>query len=489
MRILVGSFQCESNTFCEDVARKDDFEVHYGDEALAKLAAVSYFKSEGCETVPLVFASSLPSGMVDEKAYDFYEGVFLEKIREAGKFDGIYLYLHGAMYVRGRTTGEELLLRAIRKEVGEEVPISIASDFHANWSDYVIEHANAISGFRTTPHRDHDETEVRAAKALVKILRKGHMPRPVYVRIPTLSADGAVTAKEPFVTVMRKMYELDDDENVASCSLFNGQAWYDAEYIGANILMYVFDRYDEMFSLALSLAKFFWDRRDNLKLEGAMMPDDAVSYSETYGGKLLFVDDSGDNTTAGAYGAGTLMLKKYLESHAKNVLVTGIYAPEEVDRLLKESAGTKTRICLAKGKDEKQEKEVCFDAELLTHGKVYGWAGDEVGEGVLVKCGNIDVLLTNARAAFTTPEHFRRMNVDPHRYRVIVLKMGYLFPKLHELSDDVVVALTPGISTNDFTQIDFKRVKKPMYPKSTDISWDDIEKEARRSFENGISGT
>ena len=90
-------------------------------------------------------------------------------------------------------------------------------------------------------------------------------------------------------------------------------------------------------------------------------------------------------------------------------------------------------------------------------------------------CGSTDIVLTNARAAFTTPEHFSRMGVCPEDYRVIVIKMGYLFPKLKTITENFIFALTPGVSSNDFAQLEYQRLKKRMYPIHMDITWEEIK--------------
>ncbi len=169
-----------------------------------------------------------------------------------------------------------------------------------------------------------------------------------------------------------------------------------------------------------------------------------------------------------------------MKKNAKNVLICGIFDPEVTTALLEDKPGEKRRIVLCKGKHTAQEIETELDVTVKSAGTVCGWAGDEVGKGVVVKCGGIDILITDARAAFTTSRHFEKMGIDPYDYRIIVLKMGYLFPKLREISDLAVVALTPGQSTNDFSQIDFKRAPKRLYPACKDIRWEEIETKARR---------
>jgi microcystin degradation protein MlrC len=70
MKILVGSFQCESNTFSDAKAGKESFYILHGEEAKNKLFASHLFEEKGYEVVPLVYAVSLPSGMVMRECFD-----------------------------------------------------------------------------------------------------------------------------------------------------------------------------------------------------------------------------------------------------------------------------------------------------------------------------------------------------------------------------------------------------------------------------------
>lgn len=485
MKILVGSFQCESNTFCRTRAETEDFEVFYNEEVLQKLAAVKIFHDMHAVIVPMIFASALPSGMVSKDAFEYYRDEFLEIIQDHTDADGIYLYLHGAMYVETIGSGEEALVKAIREVIGYNIPISTALDFHGNLSDDFIKNVNAIQGFRTAPHTDHDDTEYRAAKSLIKCIENKVTPIPRKVRIPFLGGDASITSREPFCKITETLLQLDRKKEIISAAFFNGQPWYDSEYTGNCAVVSSMDL--SALEEALVLARMFWDGREHLTLTDALSPESAVELSLQTEDKFIFVTDSGDNTTAGANGAGTLLLNRYMEKEAKNVLICGIFDQKTTNSLLEETLGTKTEIILCEGRKEKQEIETRLTILLKSKGTVYGWAGDEVGEGVCVTYEGIDIVLTNARAAFTTPEHFHKMGIKTTDYKVIVLKMGYLFPKLKEISQSVIFALTPGISTNDFTQLDYKKLKRKMYPIDKEITWEDIVKEV--TYETDIAGS
>lgn len=479
MKVLAGSFQCEANTFVPFRAVTQDFEVHEGKRALEKLAAVKVFRENRIEVEPLIFASALPSGMVERETFEHFKNIFCgiaEKHRDA---DGIYLYLHGSMYVEGLGSGEEALLCALRKTVGETVPISVALDFHASLSDGFLQYVNAVNGFRTAPHRDHDDTEYRAARSLIHCMETKTLPRPSVVRMPGMGADAVTTDQEPFITITEELRRLDGRDDIISAALFHGQLWYDVEYNGvAAVVSAEEERMAD--EAALRLAGMFWAGRKQLCLKGALPVDEAVEQSLKSREGLLFLTDSGDNTTAGASGEGTLLLKKYLERRAEGVLVCGIADEETTKALLGLPEGERATVTLCKGRHEKQEQEITFDAVVRQKGVVCGWAGDEIGKGVLLSCGGVDIVLTEARAAFTTPRHFEKMGIDPYQYKVIVLKLGYLFPQLLEISGQTIFALTPGQSTNDVNALDFRHVKKNMYPMSDRITWGEIAEQIER---------
>jgi len=276
---------------------------------------------------------------------------------------------------------------------------------------------------------------------------------------------------------------LDGLEQIASTAFFNGQVWYDADYVGCRSVVSSFG--GDAFEKAAEIAKLFWEMKDDLKIEEAMSPEEAVEAAITYRGKLLFVTDSGDNTTAGAEGKGTLLLKRFVAENADNVLICGIYDPLNTNRLLGYETDSVHDVVLCPGLEQQQEQEISLRVKLLAKGRVCGWSGEEAGDGVLLRCGGVSLALTNARAAFTTRDHFSKMGIQPEDYRVIVLKMGYLFPRIQQISSDTIFALTPGQSSNDFSSIPFQHAHADLFQKS--VCWDGIL--ARAKSDNGISGS
>lgn len=436
MKILVGAFQCESNTFSAVQAEKGDFYYLKGEEAKHRLFASHLFEAAGFEVVPLVYAVSLPSGFVSRACFDKILADFRAEAAKHPDADGIYLYLHGAMCVEGGFSGEELTVRELRKTVGDAIPISLDLDFHANVSEGLVAQVQAISGYRTAPHTDYDEAETRAAEALMKILAShSAAPVPHFFRIRVQFADAAQTCVEPYVTLLKMVRELDRDPRVVSANAFNGQPWVDAPFMGASVVVYSADGHDEIAAKTKTIADYFEAHKTDLAFGvPALAPEKTPEAVRTMA-KPVFVSDSGDNTTAGAAGTSDCLVKAFKGTGLKT-LFTSLCDPDAVAKFADRAVG---------------------------RGKILGFVGEEAGEGVVVRDGNVDVVYSTVRTSFTMKEHFAAMNLDVKDYDVVIVKQGYLWPGAAELAASQVFCMTPGMATNDFSTLPFRHLDGDYY--------------------------
>lgn len=472
MKVLVGSFQCESNTFCNTKATWEDFEVIQGIDVMNRLAASKIFIDEGFELVPSIFASALPSGEVKKEVFETVKSRILKTIDENPDINAIYLYLHGSMCVENIGSGEEALLTAIRDKIGNNILIGVALDFHANNTIKFIKNVNIVYGFRTAPHTDHDETEIRVARAICKCLKNCCIPKTVMVKAPVLMADAATTDKPPLKDMMEMLKLLDNNDDIVSAAVFNGQPWVDYDYVGPSVVLSYINNKEFAAESAKAIAKVHWDGRKRFKFDVlALEPRAAIEKAMLSDMFPIFVTDSGDNTTAGADGEGTLMLKNVLDCNALNTLVCGITDKNTTDSLLKKNIGDKVEVVIGKNSKESIIIPIIIKGELLGRGKVIGWANEYAGDGVLIRTKGIDIILTNIRAAFISPEHIESFGVNPMDYKIIVIKMGYLFPKLSKIAAGSIFALTPGKTTNVLETLDYKRILRPIYPLVKDFEW------------------
>jgi microcystin degradation protein MlrC len=111
----------------------------------------------------------------------------LTRLDAARPFDAVLLSLHGAMVVEGEDDADGATLEAIRRLLGPDVPLVVSMDLHANLTRRCIENADAIVGFRTSPHIDQGETGRRAARLLCDWLEGKTRPVMEFVKVPMVT--------------------------------------------------------------------------------------------------------------------------------------------------------------------------------------------------------------------------------------------------------------------------------------------------------------
>ena len=98
MRIAIGGISHEALTFTPGRTTLPDFRVLRGAEVLEFPGVASAVETLRFEPVPsLLGLSRCPYGIVEEATYRALRDELTDRIRRAGRLDGVCLVLHGAM--------------------------------------------------------------------------------------------------------------------------------------------------------------------------------------------------------------------------------------------------------------------------------------------------------------------------------------------------------------------------------------------------------
>lgn len=92
-------------------------------------------------------------------------------------------------------------------------------------------------------------------------------------------------------------------------------------------------------------------------------------------------------------------------------------------------------------------------------------------DGAVLRAGGVDVILTAQRHAWTSLNDFRAFGIDPLDRKIVVVKLGYLFPDLKRAAALALMALSPGWTNLLLDQLDYKRVRRPIFPLDQDFHW------------------
>ncbi|MGY8792404.1 MAG: MlrC C-terminal domain-containing protein, partial [Gammaproteobacteria bacterium] len=66
------------------------------------------------------------------------------------------------------------------------------------------------------------------------------------------------------------------------------------------------------------------------------------------------------------------------------------------------------------------------------------------------------------------------LGLDPRNSSILVVKIGYLVPELYDMRGDWIMALTPGGVDQDLERLDYKRIKRPMFPLDKEMADPDL---------------
>ena len=464
MRIAIGSLQCEGNSLSPVYTRYEDFDYASGESMYQKIKVMDYLAEKGAEVIPTIYAHALPGGAVIKEDYlrlvsEIVDGIPCD-------VDGVWLYLHGAMCVQEIGSGEAYLLKKIREKIGFQIPISVAMDFHADNSDEIVELANCVTGFRTAPHQDHTETQLRAMRMLFDCIEKKILPKPVIERAAVVICGDAVqTALEPLKSIMAAAEEMEKTIPGMMCvQVFNGQPWIDEPYMGPNFVVTHESDPEIARDCAKKLAKMFYDARYDFKfLIEALEPEEAIRRAMEAEEAQVFLSDSGDNTTAGAAGDNAYMLNRLMKLGVKNTLLAGIMDAAACDACYEAELGDTLTLTVG-GSLAADSEKATITGKLIHRGDILSYHGDNGGPSATLDCGDITVVITRNRAAMCRPDIFESIDLDYSPFKIVVVKLGYLFPELAERAQRAILAFTPGASTERLEDMHMKNIRRPMFP-------------------------
>jgi microcystin degradation protein MlrC len=436
------------------------------------------------ESVPLLWATALPSGMMSAEAYAAVKNKTLQLIEEEGPFDGILVANHGALEVEG--IGEDAdtnFVVAIRRLIGLDTPISVALDLHGDMTSDLLLAATVFSVLRTAPHRDDKETGYRAADQLLKVLRSGLMPKKAAIRIPILiPGEIAVTALPPAKELYGSLSDYSAKPGLLEANILVGFAWNDCPWTSATAVVVAESSAELARANALELGARIWAQRDEFRLrmettevaEGLVR---AVRCAE----RPVFVSDSGDNTTAGAPGDLTLVLQTALDHpEIDDLVIAGITAPRSVRALL--AAGVGNRVDLELGSEHlsrpRTRREVTAIVEAA--GEQLQLSGfqpyrSKESAWARVRIDNIVVTFHARAIGVTTPQHFLAMGINPTAHKAYVVKLGYLHPQLEDISARHILLLSDGASQLDMTRLTWARLPRPIHPLEKNFAWTPLD--------------
>lgn len=481
-RIGIGGFLHETNTFSAQRTRLADFiaadawpGLLSGDEMFEACAGVNlalsgFIDASAAHTlVPLVWCSANPSGPVTEDAFEAVALMLSLAIRDAGPLDALFLDLHGAMVCEHLDDGEGELLRRLRAQLGPDVPIVAALDFHANISDAMVRDADVLVPYRTYPHVDMADTGRRAAYVLDRVLA-GERPAKAWRRLPFLiPMQWQSTLMEPAASLMAQTVEAGGTSGVWFAAFAPGFPLADVPDSAPSVLVYAqTDETAERLADDLSAAV----ARSADAFNGTLYSSvDAVEIAcrHTRAG-IVILADTQDNPGGGANGDTTDLLHTLVLANAQAVLAGVVCDPVFAAAAHAVGVGATLRAGLGGASGIGAGPLVAeFDVIALGDGQFTGtgpfYLGCRMDLGPMarVRVRGVEVVVSSRKQQAADQAMFRHVGASPSDYRILVLKSSVHFrADFAALADQILMVAAPGVNVADLRQLDYRHLRAEM---------------------------
>ena len=465
LRIAAGGISIECATFSPLLSELSDFSVLRGYELRQRYAFAEQYTD--IDFVPLLQASAVPGGVLRRSVYDALKNEFLDGLKSAGPWDGVYLDMHGAMSVEDVDDAEYDFISAARQIVGGDCLISASYDLHGNLSRAIVDQLDLLTAYRTAPHEDAPETRARAFDLLVKCLREGLRPAIAFIPIPVmLSGERTMTLVEPGKSVYGEIEQVIDGDRVMDASLLVGFTWADEPRSHAAALALGPDE-AAVGSAARQLAQAYWDARHDFVFgvpTGSV--DDCINMALRSTAATVFLSDSGDNVTGGAAGDVPYVLGRLLAHKVPKTLYASLADAAAVATCFLAGPGATVELSLGGKLDPLHGQPLSVTARV---GRLHPSRRD--GRLVILHIDQVEVIISERRLAFTTLSQFSDLGINPLDYKIVCLKLGYLFPDFQRVAPQAIMALSPGAINALPETLPFQRIQRPMFPFDRDMVW------------------
>ncbi len=467
LRIGIGGFLHETNTFAPSKAGLPDFEEGGGWPGLCRGEAliantrgvnvgaagfVTAAEASGWRLVPTLWCAASPSGLVRRDAFEAIAGELVEGLSRA-PLDGIYLDLHGAMVADHKDDAEGELLERVRRAAGPEVPIVASLDSHANVTPRMVAAADLLVAFRTYPHVDMAETGRRAAAALARILEFGQRPAKAFRQLPFLIPIlWQRTTAEPCREIYGELARLETG-GVLSLSFAPGFPAADFPDCRPSVLAYAAEA--EQAGAAADRLQGLIEAREPMFDGPVYEPEEAVRIAKQRGapGLPVVLADAQDNPGAGSDSDTTGMLRALLRGGVERAALGLIVDPRAAAAAHSAGTGATLRIGLGGRSgvagDAPLEAdyvvEALSDGRLCTSGPYYGDGVMELGRCACLRLEGVQVVVSSRKAQMADQAMFRFVGIEPRQEPILVVKSSVHFrADFEQTAGDILVCLAPG---------------------------------------------
>ena len=491
MRIAIGQISHETNTMFGPPTPLSEFQRQgwaNGQEIVERNKGVrSYLggmldagEALGVEIVPTFAVQAHPSGTIERAAFDTMLGNLLNGLKHAGEVDAVCLALHGAGSAEGVDDIEGTILAAVRDLIGPEKPLIGTLDLHCHSTDLMIESATALLTVHEYPHVDGYERGYEAVELAAKTVRGEVCPVMHSTVLPMMIAP-VTSFHGPAREINELCWEWEAKPGVIDVAFIHGYPHSDVPVVSTSVMATVDSDHKLARRATEAVARRIWEMRDQF-LSQLPQPEEAIRQALAVKGGPVVIAEVSDNPGGGSPGDGTHLLRAILDAKLTDAAFGFIYDPETAEQAHQAGPGatidariggkTDPPMLGAPIETSAYVKSVT-DGQFITQSPMGRGGKRNLGKMARLVIDGVDVIVGSESSQTIDAELFLLHGIDIARYKIIALKSQNHFRAAFEpLAKEIIRTDPPGWTTSNLNQLEFERVRRPIWPLDRDVEYD-----------------
>ena len=490
MRIAIAFFGQETSSFSPVLTTLETFKLYglyEGKEILDKCQNVGPLggflkaaENSGIDwaPLPLIHGWAGAHGPITADTLTFFEEKIVAGLKASHPVDAMFFALHGAGAAENALDSEGHLLTAVRRVIGEEVPLVISLDHHANVTRQMMEAVDALVAHRTQPH-DPFETGFLAGQLLFARLREEIAPTMAWRKIPLIThQEQFLTSQGPMKTWFDMARKMEAQPGVISVSTFPMQPWLDVPEGGWSAVVVTDNDLPLAERLADALADKAWALRDAFCRQESIPPAAAIRRAIEAERGLVILTDTGDSVFGGAPGDSTCLLREMLRQQITDTALVPLVDPEMVESAIAAGVGQTITRQVGGKLDPAFHQPVELTAKVAGVGggrfavPVIGLESFDMGRAVLLEVGSIKLMVSETHGVGGNhPIVYEHFGLNPAQAKMVVLKTASNWQYYQPYLSKIIRADTPGATMSNLAEFDWRHLPRPIYPLDPLASW------------------
>ncbi|HLL23152.1 MAG TPA: M81 family metallopeptidase, partial [Kofleriaceae bacterium] len=426
--------------------------------------------------VPTLSAWASSGGPLAKDCFETLEGRLLDMLRAAGRIDGMYLCLHGAMGAQGIPDPESRLLQSVRSVIGN-VPVVVSHDLHGNITRARTSAADAIVAYQTNPHRDHAKVGAKAARIVMGTALGELRPTMAWRTLPMILGGGkTIDFLAPMRAVFRRMRRAEKSGEALSVSTLMCHPWNDDPQLGWSTVVVTDNDLAAADRIADELAEQCWRHRHELPPSFASSQEAiAAARSAKLRRKLgcVVMSDASDVVTAGAPGDSTHLLRALLADAGGLLTYCAVRDPDAIAKLWLDEPGDRVALAIGGTLDPARSEPLPVVGNLVSKHEQHGF-----GKTVVLAVEHLRIVITEGPAMVMRPSFYKDVGLSLWKADIAVVKNFFPFLMFFlPYNRKTLFVRTSG--TTDFDAAFQLEFDGPMHPRDVVDDWRPRDRQRR----------